>query len=595
MQRLPNRLLLDSSLNDKDGKRLGKMKKPFRIRIVLLISILALALPTASHSADIVPKDLLSLPIFGTVIQESQAFENISFVTASSTPQDGGSYYNKACTSFEDPRCADAPRILGNLIMPVCQSAADKFCIESLEFTKSDGSKESAKLVLEATTQKIPASAAYKTGAGGGISVWSAANTLHKGATGNYIVRVAIGVTSVKGKIAPRIDGIAASVTPVVMTQDAGAKQARACEKPDPGFGGNPNTSYGWACPDNQPDPATYERCSQLLDGLCFMRQDFISGTRVALNLRINNQVTGWLFGRMSEPNISVTAIDPVTNLLKVEGVAQSVPTLVGYVEKKNLSQFPAIQKVFEERCKSPGYYTTCEKMIATNFFDGTLGSGVNRFNDYELFSKQLKAYEGTDLNFKIDTNWGFGSTSYEGRKDAEGACFSDTTKLLGLVTTNAPIYEPGPPKLTEGFLIYKVAGAHHNADGSVFKGTYDFALRSTVARCLYGFTAAPIQSTVSVISGDGSITNVASEVVQERNGWMTLSAKNFTFSAPIIRIKLSQAKAEAPVQPSGTPTAEAKSTSPVAKSATITCVKGKLIKKVTAVKPACPKGYKKK
>ena len=30
-------------------------------------------------------------------------------------------------------------------------------------------------------------------------------------------------------------------------------------------------------------------------------------------------------------------------------------------------------------------------------------------------------------------------------------------------------------------------------------------------------------------------------------------------------------------------------------KKTTITCVKGKLTKKVTAVKPVCPKGYKKK
>lgn len=30
-------------------------------------------------------------------------------------------------------------------------------------------------------------------------------------------------------------------------------------------------------------------------------------------------------------------------------------------------------------------------------------------------------------------------------------------------------------------------------------------------------------------------------------------------------------------------------------KQTTITCVKGKLVKKVTAVKPVCPKGYKKK
>ena len=35
--------------------------------------------------------------------------------------------------------------------------------------------------------------------------------------------------------------------------------------------------------------------------------------------------------------------------------------------------------------------------------------------------------------------------------------------------------------------------------------------------------------------------------------------------------------------------------TRPKAKTATITCVKGKLTKKVTATKPKCPKSYKKK
>ncbi len=556
------------------------MKKSLRLNTVIALSLLALLAPTASHSADIAPKDLINQPLYGTVIQEGQAFQNISFVTGSSTPQDGGAFYNKACKSFEDPHCADAPIIRGNLIMPACQSATDKFCVEALELIKSDGTRESANLVLEATTQKIPASATYGTEAGGGISVWNAPNTPHKGATGNYIVKVAIGISSIKDKLAPRFDGLEASVTPVVMTNDPGAKQARPCEKPDPNLGGALNNSYGWACADNQPDPVTYEKCSQMLDGLCFMRQDFITGTSVGLTLRINNQVTGWLFGRMSDPKVSVTAIDKTNNLLKVEGQAQSVPTLVGYVEKKDLSQYTTIQKKFEEMCKSPGSYATCEKMLATKFFDGSLGSGVNRFEDYELFSKQIKAYDGTDLNFKNDTHWSFGSTSYQGRRDAEGLCFADTSQLLGLVTTNAPIYESGPPKMVDAFLTYKVAGAHHNADGSLFKGTYDFALRSSVARCLYGFTSAPIQSTVSVTSGDGSVTNVATEIVQERNGWITLSARNFTFSAPVIRIKLSQAKS---------------GTTPNVKQTTITCVKGKLSKKVTAVKPTCPKGYKKR
>jgi len=31
------------------------------------------------------------------------------------------------------------------------------------------------------------------------------------------------------------------------------------------------------------------------------------------------------------------------------------------------------------------------------------------------------------------------------------------------------------------------------------------------------------------------------------------------------------------------------------AKKTIITCIKGKVVKKVTAVKPACPSGYKKK
>jgi hypothetical protein len=34
--------------------------------------------------------------------------------------------------------------------------------------------------------------------------------------------------------------------------------------------------------------------------------------------------------------------------------------------------------------------------------------------------------------------------------------------------------------------------------------------------------------------------------------------------------------------------------TAPVKKT-TISCVKGKVVKKVTSVKPVCPKGYKKK
>jgi hypothetical protein len=84
----------------------------------------------------------------------------------------------------------------------------------------------------------------------------------------------------------------------------------------------------------------------------------------------------------------------------------------------------------------------------------------------------------------------------------------------------------------------------------------------------------------------------VATEILGEKNGWLYLSAGGFTYSSPTIKVKLEQ-DAPAPVAtPTPTPSASAK---PVIKTVTITCIKGKTSKKVTAVTPKCPAGYKKK
>ena len=80
--------------------------------------------------------------------------------------------------------------------------------------------------------------------------------------------------------------------------------------------------------------------------------------------------------------------------------------------------------------------------------------------------------------------------------------------------------------------------------------------------------------------SADG-VPELATTVVGEKDGWLHLSANNFEFSSPTVVAKLTQDVAPAPT---------------IAKkpaSKTITCVNGKLTKKVTTA--ACPKGYKKK
>ena len=110
--------------------------------------------------------------------------------------------------------------------------------------------------------------------------------------------------------------------------------------------------------------------------------------------------------------------------------------------------------------------------------------------------------------------------------------------------------------------------------------------MRSDIARCIYGFSNAPIKAEISITSDDGE-KKVATTVVNEKNGWLYLSAKGFTFSAPTINVKLTQEKVVA-AAPTATVTV-------AKKKSTISCVKGKTTKKVTAVSPKCPAGYKKK
>jgi hypothetical protein len=157
--------------------------------------------------------------------------------------------------------------------------------------------------------------------------------------------------------------------------------------------------------------------------------------------------------------------------------------------------------------------------------------------------------------------------------------------------------YDGTAPKFQDGTLNYRVTGLHYGPDGkSLNLGTYDLLLRSDAARCLYGFSNAPISASVSITSGDGA-QNVATTVVTEKDGWLKLQAAGFTFSEKTIRLKLDQAKTEAVVTPApaATPSPIAVAPSAPAKKITIQCVKGKTVKKVTAVKPKCPSGYKKR
>jgi hypothetical protein len=201
-----------------------------------------------------------------------------------------------------------------------------------------------------------------------------------------------------------------------------------------------------------------------------------------------------------------------------------------------------------------------------------------------------------------MPTAWTIATMSNYQVADQVQQCLNQTDALAGIVTTNAAEYFDGPPVFDKdsGSLDYKVAATHFEPDGTtVFKGSYDLVMSSKVARCIYGFTQAPISATVSITSAEG-IPSAATVVVNERNGWLSLGAYNFTYSSPTIRVKLTGSLiSEAPpaATPTPTPTPTLTPTQSVTKTTakSIVCVKGKVTKKITAIKPKCPAGYKKK
>jgi hypothetical protein len=69
--------------------------------------------------------------------------------------------------------------------------------------------------------------------------------------------------------------------------------------------------------------------------------------------------------------------------------------------------------------------------------------------------------------------------------------------------------------------------------------GTYDLLIDSEIARCLYGFTSAPVSATVTIV-GTGD-QNVATTIVSEQDGWLKLAAYGFTFSEKEIQVKITQ------------------------------------------------------
>jgi hypothetical protein len=464
-------------------------------------------------------------------------------------------------------------------IFTKCQNETDTDCIDSFSIKNEDGT------ISSATFQRNWVPGAVFKGdkakflpSGYGPNTWTLTNS--KGVTETYALSI-----GVRGYLDLRrspnktnFENFLAAIQPI--KELAGAEYdgpIANVTKRGTGY------SQGWNTKFVEQGCAIAER------GMCGYRLPFDLEKTVVLKVRLSQPVQGWLHGRIKDADIVMSTAADNSQVVEISAKPLSIPSVYGWVKWGDLPQKVKDLYPVGAGGTSRGY----EDFTTTDLFSRTLltkseVAGERPINEMNLWLPLLNDKAAAMRTFWVAQTIR-GELPFDTNNCVRGKGFT------GVIGTNAVVYSDGPPTFdkSEQSLNYTVGASHFDSKGELFKGYYQLNLRSDVARCLYGFGSSPIQAKIEVSSSNGA-PSVATTIISESNGWLKMTAAGFTFSTPKIKVKLTQEVTAPTPMPTPTPTPSA-STKPVIKSVTITCIKGKTSKKVTAVTPKCPAGYKKK
>jgi hypothetical protein len=530
------------------------LKKPLA---VLLATLIVSAAPGAASFAETyhapmnsVPRGFLGIQIVDQIYWGQGSSALIADRTLSTDKHESilcGGQTSVPC----DLKALHADAIRANIILPKCAMATEENCIEGLSLYKAGTTPVPAEYIRSVGGSTIPADPALGLPRGGTSSLWNAPGVANSSGATTYSVMAQLDLSrnsSQKGfsasavsiMVMPYSESSVPHGQPIIWQESSLADGTHQIGS----SGGNPD-------------------CAWVETNLCGLIQDFSDGTRVKVDLRLTKQIGGWFKGRMQDSEIAVSNFSNTASHVSVDGLYSKVPQFFTLLDRENGSAEHKMMVGLDRGAhpQGPGGGGTTSTMADQR-------TGFLWVDKFRSLAKDTAA--------GVSTIWSAGTIP-----SSNGNCLSDTSRVLGIVSTNAMVYEGKAPAFDGKSLSYNVAGMHYLPDGkSVVEGTYDLVMRSDVARCLYGFTSAPVSATVAIVSTDGENKVATTTVKESKDGWLKLSASGFTFSENKISARITQPQASS------------------AKKTTITCVSiknKKLTTKVTAVAPKCPTGYKKK
>jgi hypothetical protein len=571
-------------------------------KLLIIFTAIAFAVPTFASGADFIDEQVgrvappdTTAGWVGAHVDDANTLVMPSVMYAG---QDSNirSGQGMVCSGVDDPACSSQQSTTFIAFLPQCATTIQEDCVEGFSAIKPDGTEVQGKFGSFFPKQTEPV---FKGDPDKGVpnawqpSIWTFDGVTHKGGN-EFLLAPEVVVYAHKTSRLYEYQQLMVNIYPIsrVATTE---KQNLYTNRDGKKQGGRIRTD---ACP------------LWLGELECATPWAFPDQYRFKVIVRTSAPMSGWVHGRLDKPDVTVESFGAKKSFgqtgmrVSITAGASKVPVFSIW---KRFTDLPTSFRKFLNDLDSPQKGVLYPPAGVTNWQDVWNGEGVapytrlsvehdlDNFNSstFDEFTQWLGVSDNKAIANK--SQWAYYTNNFDEDTAQRGInkCTNTGASIAGIVTTNATMYIANPPifNTVTQTLDYKVSSPHFDRNGVPNIGTYDLIINSEVARCIYGFTAAPVQASVSIINADGT-TQVATSVLRESNGWLHLNAAGFGYSAPTIKVKLSQDAPKAEASPTPIP-AETPKTAPA--KTTITCVKGKAIKKVTAVKPTCPSGYKKK
>jgi len=294
------------------------------------------------------------------------------------------------------------------------------------------------------------------------------------------------------------------------------------------------------------------------------------------------NLFSGWFYGRILQPEIKSTVLSAEESIVQIVGS----PIVTHFAQGQiTFSQYDAIQ------ASNSTALPKVNPAAAVQFFGATYG--------FANSSGAMQAWRllGSFMNVRaVRSNSAFSFNSIKNSNlltdyYPQGCQASASTD--GIVTTNATMYNPAPPtyEASDGSLNFEVGSPHLDVNGEVIQGFYSLVVSAKLAKCIWGSDLTNSKATVSIVNESGT-AQVTTSVLKFIDDFYYFHISGFTYSTKKISIRVVPAATVPTPSPTPSPTATVQAKPTVKR---ITCVKGKLKKVVSGVKPVCPKGYKAK